>query len=83
MSGAAADRRRAAPPRRHVSAACSAAPLGAVGQLRGADACSSIVFLVPPFYMLITSLKTSAEISAQQGSPWWSAPPDAGELHAS
>ena len=30
-----------------------------------------IVFLVPPFYMIITSLKTSAEISAQAGNPWF------------
>jgi len=29
-----------------------------------------IIFLVPPFYMIITSLKTSAEISAQAGNPW-------------
>ena len=29
-----------------------------------------IMFLAPPFYMVITSLKDSAEISAQQGSPW-------------
>jgi len=29
-----------------------------------------VVFLVPPFYMLMTSLKSSAEISAQKGSPW-------------
>jgi multiple sugar transport system permease protein len=29
-----------------------------------------VIFLVPPFYMLMTSLKSSAEISAQQGSPW-------------
>jgi multiple sugar transport system permease protein len=28
------------------------------------------MFLVPPFYMLITSLKTSAEISEQQTNPW-------------
>ncbi|MBV8398478.1 MAG: carbohydrate ABC transporter permease [Acetobacteraceae bacterium] len=28
------------------------------------------MFLAPPFYMVITSLKDSAEISAQQGSPW-------------
>jgi multiple sugar transport system permease protein len=27
-------------------------------------------FLVPPFYTLMTSLKSSAEISAQQGNPW-------------
>ena len=29
-----------------------------------------VIFLVPPFYTLMTSLKSSAEISAQQGSPW-------------
>jgi len=30
-----------------------------------------VIFLVPPAYTVITSLKTSAEISAQSGSPWW------------
>jgi multiple sugar transport system permease protein len=30
----------------------------------------AIFFLLPPFYMLITSLKTSAEISAAT-NPWW------------
>ena len=29
-----------------------------------------VIFLVPPFYTLMTSLKSSAEISAQQGNPW-------------
>jgi multiple sugar transport system permease protein len=29
-----------------------------------------IIFLAPPFYTLMTSLKSSAEISAQQGNPW-------------
>ena len=29
-----------------------------------------VIFLVPPFYMIITSLKSSAEISAQSGNPW-------------
>src|SRR6266566_9696394 len=29
-----------------------------------------IFFLTPPIYMFITSLKTSAEISAA-GNPWW------------
>jgi multiple sugar transport system permease protein len=29
-----------------------------------------VMFLVPPFYMLITSLKSSAEISGQVGNPW-------------
>ncbi len=27
-------------------------------------------FLVPPFHMLVTSFRTSAEISSQAGSPW-------------
>ena len=29
-----------------------------------------VMFLVPPFYMIMTSLKSSAEISAQAGNPW-------------
>jgi len=29
-----------------------------------------LMFLIPPFYTVMTSLKTSAEISAQSGSPW-------------
>ena len=29
-----------------------------------------VMFLVPPFYMIMTSLKSSAEISAQTGDPW-------------
>jgi multiple sugar transport system permease protein len=29
-----------------------------------------VLFLVPPFYTVMTSLKSSAEISAQQGNPW-------------
>ena len=34
-----------------------------------------VMFLAPPFYMLITSLKTSAEISEQRTSPWLVAHP--------
>jgi multiple sugar transport system permease protein len=30
-----------------------------------------VMFLVPPFYMVMTSLKTSAEIGAEKGSPWY------------
>ncbi len=30
-----------------------------------------VIFLVPPFYMIVTSLKGSAEISAQEGNPWY------------
>ncbi|MBM3649817.1 MAG: carbohydrate ABC transporter permease [Alphaproteobacteria bacterium] len=29
-----------------------------------------VIFLIPPFYMIMTSLKSSAEISAQKGNPW-------------
>ena len=29
-----------------------------------------IMFLTPPFYMIMTSLKPSAEISAEKGNPW-------------
>ena len=40
----------------------------------------AIFFLMPPIYMLITSLKTSAEISAAT-NPWWVFHPTLGELH--
>jgi multiple sugar transport system permease protein len=30
-----------------------------------------VFFLIPPFHMLVTSFKTSAEISALSGNPWW------------
>ena len=30
-----------------------------------------VIFLVPPFYMVMTSLKSSAEISAEKGNPWY------------
>ncbi len=29
-----------------------------------------VMFLLPPFHMIMTSLKSSAEISAQSGNPW-------------
>src|ERR1700681_4610181 len=29
-----------------------------------------VMFLMPPFYTLMTSLKSSAEISSETGSPW-------------
>jgi multiple sugar transport system permease protein len=41
--------------------------------LRGSFAALSIfvvVFLTPPVYMIMTSLKSSAEISAEKGNPW-------------
>ena len=40
----------------------------------------AIFFLTPPIYMLITSLKTSAEISAAT-NPWWVYQSDARQLH--
>jgi multiple sugar transport system permease protein len=30
-----------------------------------------VIFLIPPFYTIMTSLKSSAEIGAQQGNPWY------------
>ena len=36
----------------------------------GALAVFVVMFLTPPFYMVMTSLKTSAEISAERGNPW-------------
>jgi multiple sugar transport system permease protein len=36
----------------------------------GALSAFVIMFLTPPFYMIMTSLKTSAEISAEKGNPW-------------
>ncbi|MBR0680836.1 carbohydrate ABC transporter permease [Roseomonas eburnea] len=31
---------------------------------------AAVIFLAPPFYMLITSLKTSGEIAGMAGNPW-------------
>ena len=47
----------------------AAAPLGAVRQLCR-TARLRVLLPVPPLYMLITSLKTCAEISALNGNPW-------------
>ena len=30
-----------------------------------------VIFLTPPFYMVMTSLKSSGEISAEKGNPWY------------
>lgn len=69
-----------------MSTASSAAPLSVAVPLRdksmrrerlwalwGSYAALTIfafLFLIPPIYTLTTSLKTSAEISSRQGSPW-------------
>jgi multiple sugar transport system permease protein len=39
----------------------------------------AVFFLMPPIYMLITSLKTSMEISAA-GNPWWVSAPTLGNF---
>ena len=41
----------------------------------------AVVFLTPPLYMLLTSLKTSAEISAAK-LPWWVFHPTLANYHA-
>jgi multiple sugar transport system permease protein len=30
-----------------------------------------VLFLIPPYYTIVTSLKASSEISSQAGSPWY------------
>jgi multiple sugar transport system permease protein len=45
-----------------------------VWTLRGSYAVLSVfvvLFLIPPFYMVMTSLKSSAEISTREGNPWY------------
>lgn len=32
---------------------------------------AAVIMLAPPVYMLLTSLKTSAEVADATGSPWW------------
>ncbi len=40
-----------------------------------------VMFLVPPFYTLMTSLKiVGGDLGAEPGSPWYRAPSDAGEF---
>jgi multiple sugar transport system permease protein len=39
-----------------------------------------VIFLVPPFYTLMTSLKSSHEIGAEQGSPWYAHHPTLGNF---
>ena len=31
----------------------------------------AIFFLVPPYYMIVTSLKTDAEVAHMATNPWW------------
>ena len=62
--GALAANRR--PPRRSLAAQRRWALWGSYAALLA----FVIAFLVPPFYMVMTSFKESAEISAQNGNPW-------------
>ena len=68
MSGAVATAGRITPPRKRRS--LSSQRRWALWGSYVALGFFVVGFLVPPFYMLETSLKTSAEISAQKGSPW-------------
>ena len=64
LSSAAAAQRRA--PGQPARAQPALALWGSYAALR----VFVVFFLIPPFYMLITSFKTSAEISNQAGNPW-------------
>jgi len=61
---------RAAPVRRHKPGSISRDRGWALRWSYFFLALFAIFFLIPPLYMLITSLKTSAEISAAS-NPWW------------
>ena len=61
---------RAAPVRRHKLGSISRDRRWALRWSYFFLALFAIFFLIPPLYMLITSLKTSAEISAAS-NPWW------------
>ena len=61
---------RAAPVRRHKPGSISRDRRWALRWSYFFLALFAIFFLIPPLYMLITSLKTSAEISAAS-NPWW------------
>lgn len=69
MSGVAATAGTLRPRHRHVSQAQRRR-----WALWGSYAALTVfvfAFLVPPYYTIVTSLKTSGEISAQHGSPWY------------
>ena len=68
MSGLVATAGARAPVRRHAS--LHRQRVWALWGSYAALAVFVIIFLVPPFYMVMTSLKSSAEISVQSGNPW-------------
>ena len=59
-----------APPPRRVARGLAAQRRWALWGSYAALAVFVLMFLIPPFHMLVTSLKTSAEISEQKVSPW-------------
>ncbi|MDR3530401.1 MAG: hypothetical protein P4L90_07615 [Rhodopila sp.] len=69
MSGAAATAGVLVPARRHASLHRQRA--WALWGSYAALGVFVIMFLVPPFYMVMTSLKSPAEISGQAGNPWF------------
>ena len=70
---------RAAPVRRHKLGSISRDRRWALRWSYFFLALFAIFFLIPPLYMLITSLKTSAEISAAS-NPWWAYHPTLGNF---
>ena len=70
---------RAAPVRRHKPGSISRDRGWALRWSYFFLALFAIFFLIPPLYMLITSLKTSAEISAAS-NPWWAYHPTLGNF---
>lgn len=57
-------------PSRFATRACGASVFGPFWGSYAALTIFAFLFLIPPIYTLTTSLKTSAEISSRQGSPW-------------
>ena len=80
MSGAVAAAGRVAPGA-PAAAACTGSGVWALWGSYAALSVFVVMFLVPPFYMVMTSLKSSAEISAQLGNPWLVQHPTLAELH--
>ena len=70
MSGATAASSGALAIRRRAGSSLTAQRRWALWGSYAALAVFVAMFLTPPFYMVMTSLKTSAEISAEQGNPW-------------
>jgi multiple sugar transport system permease protein len=69
MSSAVATLRAAAPPRRQKS--LSEQRRWALWGSYAALSVFVFMFLVPPFYMVVTSLKSAHEIGAEKGNPWY------------